>query len=206
MRRRVRATRAAALSRIFCLIACGAATGCENSASPELVVAAKSAHSAEVASAAVAGVARPPLGAVPVLVEEAFRTERPSSFASPTKSNSCALDTVEGAPCADVATVRASENVRLVGWAADGSTETVPPIVVLELTRGKKSLYARARRITKRPDVAAASKVQAFSDSGYDVLANFQGVEPGEYSVTVLQVTDAGNALACDTRKKLKIE
>jgi hypothetical protein len=171
-----------------------------------MATVAKSVHSAEAASAAVAAAVPPALGAAPVLIEEAFRAERPSSFSNPEKANSCGLDLIDGAGIGDVATVDADQNVRLVGWAADGATGTVPPIVVLELTREKKSLYARARRVTKRPDVAAASKVQAFAESGFDVLGNFQNVPPGEYSVTVLQVNDAGNALVCDTRKRLKVE
>lgn len=205
MRRRVGAGRRALGGRSVVTLAC-ALWGCEPTASPELVAAAKTVHSAEAASAAVVAAKPTPLGAAPSLVEEAFREGRPSSFGSPAKVSSCALDLVDDAPIGDVATIKEDENVRLVGWAADGATGSVPPVVVVELARPKKAFYVRARRVTKRPDVATASKVEAFVDSGYDVLSNFQIVEAGEYSVTVLQVNDAGNALACDTRKKLKVE
>jgi hypothetical protein len=110
--------------------------------------------------------------------------------------------------------VNRNDSVRFVGWAADGATSTVPPVIVVELAREKTektekkplSLYARARRLSKRPDVAKSLNVPAFVDAGYDVLGTFEAAEPGEYTVNVLQVTEAGNAIACDTRKKLKVE
>ena len=110
------------------------------------------------------------------------------------------------APASDVTKIDRTEPVKLVGWAAEPSTGTVPPVVIVELSSKGKHFYAPATRITKRADVAAAVKVPAFVDSGYDLLASFKTVTPGEYTVNVLQVDAAGKVHGCDTRRKFKIE
>jgi hypothetical protein len=179
----------------------------ESSAPEEMASTAKAVRSAEVASAAVAASGAAPIGAPPVLLEEKFVLERPTSFGSPAKTTSCALDRVADSPASDVTTINRNDSVRLVGWAADGATSTVPPVIVVELAREKKkSLYLRAHRLSKRPDVATSLGVPAFTDSGYDVLGTLEAAEPGEYTVNVLQVTEGGDAIVCDTRKKLKVD
>jgi hypothetical protein len=175
------------------------------SASEELAKQAQRARAAHVASAVAAASGVVPLGAPPALLEEEFRPNKPTSFASPAPLSPCSLDTVEGVNTGPITSVDRRTAKRLIGWAADGVTGTVPPVVVIELS-GKQSYYLKAVRLTKRPDVVVVTKVPALINSGYDAQALFRAVEPGEYAVRVLQVSAAGDAFSCDTRKKLKVE
>jgi hypothetical protein len=182
-------------------------SACERpqSASEELAKQAASARAAHVASAAAALSGATPLGAPAVLLEEAFRARKPTSFGSPAPLSPCSLDQVAGAIAGPITSVDRKTAQRLTGWAADGPTGTVPPVVIVELS-GRQSYYLKAVRLTKRPDVVAVHKNLALMNSGYDALAMFRAVEPGEYAVHVLQVTAEGDAFTCDTSKKLQVE
>jgi hypothetical protein len=190
------------------LVAAAAGLGaCDRSrsASAELAKQAERARAAHVASAAAAASGAVPLGAPPALLEEEFRPRKPTSFGSPAPLSPCSLDQVEGVKAGSITSVDRKTAKRLIGWAADGAAGTVPPVVVIELS-GKQSYYVKAVRLTKRPDVVVVNKNPALINSGYDTQALFRAVEPGEYAVHVLQVSAAGDAFICDTRKKLKVE
>ena len=140
------------------------------------------------------------------LALEHFDTTAPSALCSPAVTESCAIDAVGPAPAAEVTTVKRDDTAVLVGWAADAARQSVPPVVGLELVGETKKFYAIASRITKRPDVAAALKVPAFVDAGYDVRTTFEDVDPGEYEVHVFQIDESTSALTCNTRRKLAVE
>jgi len=74
------------------------------------------------------------------------------------------------------------------------------------VTTPEKALFEAAARITKRGDVADTLKNPSFVHSGYDLLSSFKNVPAGEYTVSIVQVTAAGQALVCDTTRKLKVE
>jgi hypothetical protein len=139
------------------------------------------------------------------------------------RGGSCALDRVASAEAQPVTAVKRDQETMLIGWSADAEGGTVPPVVLVQLSppedakaedkkapaskaKTEKVFSAAATRITKRVDVADALKNPAFVDSGYDLLASFKNVPAGEYTVNVVQVTAAGKALLCDTRRKLKVE
>jgi hypothetical protein len=178
--------------------------GCEEPsvASGALVSAARSARAAELASAAAAASGVFPLGSLPVLPETAFVAERPSSLCSPTKSSTCNLDMIGYMPAADVNPVERDVPVQMIGWASDDGS--APPIVLLELA-GAVQYYSAAIRGTQRPDVAAALKAPALLHSGYDLFVSFRDVDPGRYSVNVVQVTSSGRSLICDTHRKILV-
>ena len=185
----------------------GLSSGCERETPVPAKIAAAAARSRalEVASASAAVSGFVPLGAVPVLFETSFAPGRPSSVCSPEKTGSCSLDTIEFAEPVGVVPLKRFVPARFVGWAADGATGTVPPIVFLELD-GPSRYHAAAARITPRADVARILKAPALVHSGYDLLALFDAVEPGEYAVHVLQVSASGHASICDTRRRISVE
>jgi hypothetical protein len=137
---------------------------------------------------------------------EPFHTTAPSALCSPAVTESCSLDAVDRTPAAGVTIVKREGTVVLIGWAADGAGGTVPPVIGLELIGEKKNFYTIASRITKRPDVAAAKKVPAFVDSGYDARTSFEEVDPGTYGVQVFQLDPDARALICNTKRKLEVE
>src|SRR6185503_3623115 len=175
---------------IFKLAMAASLPACERApaAADELAKAAESARAAQAASAAAALSGEVPLGKQPAVLAEPFSPRKPTSMGSPAQLTTCALDHVAEGPAKTVSTVERTYTVRLIGWAADTSTGTVPPVVVIELA-GKQTYYVKAVRLTKRPDVAAALKMPALVNSGYDAMASFRVVEPGEYAFNVLQVS-----------------
>lgn len=159
---------------------------------------------AEVGAAPPASGA-PPLAAPLVLTPTPFTSSVPPGLGSPIENGACSLDSVTPAVFADVTAVARAGTVKLVGWAAESPASPVPKVIFIELIGAKGKLYAAASRLTKRPDVAIALKQPPLVDSGWDLLTSFESVEPGEYSVRVVQVNQAGVAFRCDTRRKIKV-
>lgn len=130
----------------------------------------------------------------------------PDCACSPVEVEFCAFDTVGGAVVKGVGSVKREGNVKLRGWAARPGTEEVPPVVIVVLAGdGNKSYHAPAQRISPRPDVASHFDVPALVGSGFDLLTSFKDVAAGEYEVRIVQVDRDGNALSCDTKKKLEV-
>jgi hypothetical protein len=154
----------------------------------------------------------PPASSVPevapVLAEEAFKAAVPSSLCSPQKPGGCQLDGVRGigANDTDASIVRRDEVVSLMGWGADAAAGTVPPVIVIEIAGPTKKFYASATRSMKRPDVAVALNAPGLANAGFEMLASFRNVDPGDYLVNIFQVNAAGEALACETHRKLRVE
>lgn len=91
------------------------------------------------------------------------------------------------------------------GWAADVAAKTVPPVVVIELTDGKKRFFAPAVHASPRPDVGAAFGAPSLTGSGWDLVADFAALPPGVYDVHVLEVSPGGYPFVCDPKRKLEI-
>jgi len=210
------------------------ASSCKGPVPPSPAELAKSAAKARAAAAAAAESSSPPAQPPPnrpVLTLQEFSDQVPSALCSPAPGGSCALDRVGQVESRDVWVVKRDEETLLIGWAADGETGTVPPVVLVQLTRAGdvkaeekqapaskaatrtpeskragNAFFAPAIRLTPRPDVAEVLKTPAFFDAGYDLLASFKNVPAGEYVINIQQVTSVGKALVCDTRRKLKIE
>lgn len=191
---------------LIMLVAAAGAAGCREpgTAIVDIPKAAESARAAAAAAAKASGApaSEPP----PVLAEEAFKAAPPSGVCAAVKSAPCAFDGVAGGVAQDITTVKREGTAPFFGWAADATTTAIPPVVIVELVGTGKKFYAAATRATKRPDVAQALSQPALIDSGYDVLASFHDVDPGEYSVQIVQITAAGTGLTCDSRRKLKVE
>jgi hypothetical protein len=119
---------------------------------------------------------------------------------------SCALDYVGDVAAADVMRVKRGRDTRLIGWAADADSGTIPPVVLIELVSAEKKFYASASRVTRSAGVAGGVTALPLVDAGYDLLASFKHVAGDEYAVNVVQVNVAGKVLTCDTKRKLKVE
>jgi hypothetical protein len=177
---------------------------CDRASTDELTKPAESAHLPLPASQVSPANSAPPVEPPAVLEEQAFKAQKPTSIASAVEATPCALDRVGDAPAEAVTTITREKPVLLMGWAAHGATGTSPPVVVVELS-GKKRFFAAATRV-KRPGIAAELKTPGLLNSGYDLLASFSAVPPGEYAVRILQVSLAGDAFLCDTEKKIKVQ
>jgi hypothetical protein len=143
---------------------------------------------------------------VPVAVPStAFDVKEPTALHSPARDDGCALDQIASANAAAVTDVSRQGEVRFVGWSADTTNKTVPPVVVIELD-GAKKYYAAAVRSTPRPDVAQTFGAPNLVTAGWDLLATFSSVDPGVYDVRVLGVSSAGDAVTCDAKRKLSVK
>jgi hypothetical protein len=129
----------------------------------------------------------------------------PSNRCNARMIDTCALDLVSEKRAPAVTVVNRGSAVRLLGWAADGSSGTVPRIVALELASDKASFQAHAFRITPRPDVAAVLGAPVLVDSAFDASLKFDAVPPGVYALNVVQVNDRAETVVCDTRRKFQV-
>lgn len=94
---------------------------------------------------------------------------------------------------------------KLIGFATNKETKTVPQQVRLALV-GSDKVYGLATATgAERPDVAKFFSVSAFSGAGYQADAAFDDVAPGEYAVFVLE-GDAAAMLACPTHQTLTVK
>ena len=125
---------------------------------------------------------------------------------NPATTKVCSADVINGSESAAQLQIAKSAKLIVTGWAVDDIAGTTPPEIYVELiaASGSTRYYARAARITKRPDVAKAHNNPAFENSGYDLEGDLTDVAPGVYSVQVAQSVAAGGTL-CDTRHKVEI-
>lgn len=135
-----------------------------------------------------------------MLTEQSFKRR-----GSPTTTQSCALDRVGDKPAGESTAVTQKETVLLSGWAADAANRNVPEVIAVELVGEKDRYYASATRV-KREGIVKALKSPGLLYSGFDLLASFKDIDPGEYTVHIYQVAASGEAFLCNTRKKITVE
>jgi hypothetical protein len=134
-----------------------------------------------------------------------FSKDEPPAVRDPAPSDGCSIDAVGDQKDQAVSQAKRTGEVRLIGWAADQATKTVPPVAIIELA-GPSHWFAPAVRATPRPDVAAALGVPSFGRSGWDLLADFSAVPAGVYDVRIRQVSAAGMPLVCDAKRRIEVK
>jgi len=144
---------------------------------------------------------------------DGFSGTLPTALAGLTMSASaggvCVVDLINDS-ASEAVTVSKNSPLKMIGWAVDGKTISVPRTVVIQLASvaGGK-FYAPAAR-TKRPGLATAFKTPAYEDGGFDTgSVSLSNVPAGQYAVSVIQVSDEASpdtALVCDAQKKMEIE
>src|SRR5262245_11880906 len=111
---------------LLLLPACGRA----DRVSEKVAELAAKERAATLASAWAAAAGTVPLGQPGMLSEATFAEPTSPSCYHPA-SAFCSLDLIDYEPVTDVVTIPRGTPVRLIGWAADMATRSVPPVVVL---------------------------------------------------------------------------
>ena len=137
---------------------------------------------------------------------QAWRTGLPSSYPGDgRRTESCALDQVDGAAIDTVATAAAGAPLRAEGWAADAGKAALPLSAWLVLQDGTRALHVPLELGRPRPDVAQATGRPTLVDAGWRLQAAGGALAPGRWRVSVVWQDFQGWA-ACDTRRTLQVE
>jgi len=121
--------------------------------------------------------------------------------ASASTGGNCALDAVNGSPSAGNSAATGSQ-VAMSGWIADAAN-AVPDDALLVLTGTSRSYSGALPAGVERPDVAAALSSGSAQMSGYNVDVSLQGVEPGDYTLTI--VHGGTSPQTCNLGKTLSV-
>lgn len=113
----------------------------------------------------------------------------------------CALDSVNGG-AAPSTPVSAGSEVAMSGWAADAQNAASTD-AMLVLTGASKSYSGALPTGTDRPDVATALGNEAARTSGFNASASLAGVEPGDYTLSIVQGGAA--PISCGLNKSLSV-
>lgn len=158
---------------------------------------------------------QPPMGATAAAEDTAVAAAPPVQQVMPSAgrpaeipaelgtTEGCALDAVNGQSIVDTATVADKQNVQFGGWAGDLTTGTAPKEVFVQL-EGAETIFIKASRGTKRPDVAAQYDKPGLEDSGWDANANLAEVAAGTYKVSIIQI-EGGAGISCDSKRSIVI-
>ena len=142
-------------------------------------------------------------------VHSKFATEAPSAVSreNAVMTKACSADKINDSEPAELVKIDKATPLKISGWAVDDLAGSVPGEIYVELVpaSGAARYYARAARLTKRPDVAKAHNNPVFEDSGYDLDGDLEAVPAGAYSVFVAEPVAAG-VILCDTRRKIEIK
>jgi hypothetical protein len=93
-----------------------------------------------------------------------------------------------------------SVNVKIDGWAADVALGTNPELAFLELVGSDRTYWLPLELGLSRPDVALAYGRREMELSGWTVRASLSTLQPGQYSLRVIQ--SAGRStLRCGTTR-----
>jgi len=92
-----------------------------------------------------------------------------------------------------------NSSVTFGGWAYDSFSQTSPESVFVQLASedGKNIKTIEAKRGTKRPDVASVKGVPKAIDSGFDVIADLNGLPAGKYEATLIQKNNDDLLIQC---------
>ena len=100
--------------------------------------------------------------------------------------------------------VRRGQGYRIFGFATNKDAGLVPTTITVALV-GSKVYELDANTGSQRPDVAQAFNVPVFAQSGYQVDASFDRVEPGSYQAIVLY-KDGERRIACPTGQTITVQ
>ena len=164
--------------------------GCsEKAAEPPLVDGSSPVATAEV-----------PSTANPVVAGGAVQEYVPSAAIS--EGGHCFLDAVNGGPTKG-ATAQVDKEVSFGGWVSD--TDNRVPTTALFVLEGSSNSYSVPLVAGgERPDVAAALSNEALQNSGYNVVAQLDGVAPGEYALAIVLGSD--QVVRCELNAKLTVD
>lgn len=107
-------------------------------------------------------------------------------------------------PAANTYLAKRGNAYTLVGFATNAESGTVPATVRV-LLLGAEVYGVDARTGFARPDVAEYFKVPAFATAGYQAVAGFDDVAPGEYRVFVLEA-DGPAPVACPSHQSVIVQ
>lgn len=132
--------------------------------------------------------------AVAVALKEYVPTEAPAG-------GNCALDVVNGA-AAPSTTVAAGSDLALSGWVTNAQNAASGDAQIV-LTGSTRSYSGNLPTGGDRPDVATALSSEAARLSGFNATASLAGVEPGDYTLTIVQ--DAVSPVSCALNKSVSV-
>lgn len=123
----------------------------------------------------------------------------------PVESMVSLADSVSGSAASGNAfTVQRGKPYKIIGWAINKESSTVPGHIKIVLAGDK--LYERAVSTgLSRPDVVDFFKTPGFGTAGYQIDARFDSVPPGTYRLFVLDTTKQPN-LVCPTQQTLTVQ
>lgn len=126
-----------------------------------------------------------------------------AAYATPAApaGGSCSLDVINGG-AASTTTVAPGSELSIGGWFADAQNG-VPGDASLVLTGSTQSYAGQLPAGGERPDVAAALGSESARMSGFNAQVSLAGVEPGEYSLSV--VYPGASASSCALNKSISI-
>lgn len=121
--------------------------------------------------------------------------------ASLQKVKTCFLDTInrQGA----TATAPANSPVTFSGWIIDENGRGPSSLAVV--LSGTKVYAVKGSTSVSRPDVAKALGKADVGNAGFNVSVRLEGIDPGTYTVSLLQPGRRGPA-ACDTQGSLTVQ
>ena len=130
----------------------------------------------------------------------------PPGFNSPRESESCSVDSANGAPVKNGRIdIRKDEVSVLEGWSADAMRTDLPRGLWLVLEAPSMENYSIvANRGISRPDVAVGTHKPHMANAGYSVAFVARSLPKGGYS-TRTYWEDAGGWVKCNVKKTLVV-
>ena len=121
------------------------------------------------------------------------------------RTESCALDQVDGKSVDTAARTQADATLHAEGWAAHVEKSALPISAWLVLQDGAQSFHAAVQVGRPRPDVAAATGRHSLVDAGWRLQAGGGPLQAGRYQASLVWLDFQGWA-ACDTRRVVQVD
>lgn len=136
---------------------------------------------------------------------QAVATVTPFPRTVPTNpgNTQCALDLVNDQPAGQAAAISNGSTVIFGGWAGNGQGQAANRVALV--LKGADHAYSVPITINvARPDVAKALNSAGMANSGYNLSTTLNGVAAGNYSLYVVNPSDA--SADCDLHRTLKVQ
>jgi len=132
------------------------------------------------------------------LIEQGEKDER---------TQSCAVDGIDGVSKDAPPRVRAGQALVFHGWAADLVRGRPPAAIEIELANGDEThvVIGKGKPQRDRPDVAALFKKPELTRTGFDIAATVGVPHPGDWDVH-LRAHFPGREIVCFSDKVLRVE